>query len=65
MHEDELPTDAALVRRLLAAQFPEWAELPIDPLASSGTVKFCRSSDPKNSPKKLFVKSAPSTFNAR
>src|SRR4029077_4595218 len=37
-HEDELPTDAALVRRLLAAQFPEWAELSVDPLASSGTV---------------------------
>lgn len=38
MHEDELPTDAALVRRLLAAQFPEWAELPVEPLYSSGTV---------------------------
>jgi aminoglycoside phosphotransferase (APT) family kinase protein len=38
MHEDELPTDAALVRRLLAAQFPHWAELPVEPLASSGTV---------------------------
>jgi len=38
MHDDELPTDAALVRRLLAAQFPQWAELPVEPLASSGTV---------------------------
>jgi aminoglycoside phosphotransferase (APT) family kinase protein len=38
MHEHELPTDAALVRRLLAAQFPQWAGLPVEPLASSGTV---------------------------
>jgi aminoglycoside phosphotransferase (APT) family kinase protein len=38
MHEDELPTDAALVRRLLAAQFPEWAELPVEHVPSSGTV---------------------------
>lgn len=38
LHEDELPTDAALVRRLLAAQFPQWAGLPVEPLASSGTV---------------------------
>ena len=29
--------DVSLVRRLLAAQFPEWAELPIDRVASSGT----------------------------
>lgn len=38
MHENELPTDAALVRRLLAAQFPEWADLPVEPVPSSGTV---------------------------
>jgi aminoglycoside phosphotransferase (APT) family kinase protein len=38
MHEDELPTDAALVRRLLAAQFPEWAELPVEHVPASGTV---------------------------
>ncbi len=37
MHADEVHTDAALVRRLLAAQFPRWAELPIEPVASSGT----------------------------
>jgi aminoglycoside phosphotransferase (APT) family kinase protein len=37
MHADELETDADLVERLLAAQFPEWASLPIDPVASSGT----------------------------
>lgn len=37
MHADETPTDVALVRRLLAAQFPEWAALPIEPVRSSGT----------------------------
>lgn len=37
MHKDDVVTDAALVRRLLADQFPEWAALPIEPVASSGT----------------------------
>lgn len=37
MHADEQPTDAALVRRLLVAQFPRWASLPITRVASSGT----------------------------
>ncbi|HEX4680162.1 MAG TPA: aminoglycoside phosphotransferase family protein [Gaiellaceae bacterium] len=37
MHEDELDTDEALVRRLLAAQFPHWAELPIQALPVGGT----------------------------
>jgi aminoglycoside phosphotransferase (APT) family kinase protein len=37
MHEHEVATDAALVRRLLEAQFPQWADLPIDRVASSGT----------------------------
>ncbi len=37
MHADEVPTDAALVRRLLAAQFPQWAALPITPVLSAGT----------------------------
>ncbi len=37
MHVDEVETDAALVRRLLAAQFPGWADLPIQPVASAGT----------------------------
>lgn len=37
MHADELETDAELVRRLLAAQFPEWASLPVEPVPSSGT----------------------------
>ncbi|WP_329046882.1 aminoglycoside phosphotransferase family protein [Amycolatopsis sp. NBC_01488] len=30
--------DTALVRRLLRTQFPEWADRPITPLASGGTV---------------------------
>jgi aminoglycoside phosphotransferase (APT) family kinase protein len=37
MHADELETGEALVRRLLAAQFPEWAELPLEALPSGGT----------------------------
>ena len=37
MHADEVETDVALVRRLLAGQFPHWAELPIDPVVSYGT----------------------------
>jgi aminoglycoside phosphotransferase (APT) family kinase protein len=37
MHADEVATDADLIRRLLAAQFPDWAELPIAPVASAGT----------------------------
>jgi aminoglycoside phosphotransferase (APT) family kinase protein len=37
MHADEIETDAALVGRLLAAQFPQWAGLPIEPVASAGT----------------------------
>ncbi|MCM2423818.1 aminoglycoside phosphotransferase family protein [Streptomyces sp. RKAG293] len=38
MHADEAETDADLVRRLLRAQFPHWADLPITRLASGGTV---------------------------
>ena len=37
MHADEVETDVALVRRLLAAQFPEWSELEIAPVDSYGT----------------------------
>ena len=38
MHADEATTDAELVRRLLRGQFPQWADLPIERLASGGTV---------------------------
>jgi aminoglycoside phosphotransferase (APT) family kinase protein len=37
MHADELETDEGLVRRLLAAQFPQWAGLPIEALPFGGT----------------------------
>ena len=37
MHPDQIDTDVELVRRLLAAQFPQWAELPIEPVVSYGT----------------------------
>jgi len=37
MHADEIDTDTALVRRLLAGQFPHWADLAIDPVVSYGT----------------------------
>jgi len=37
MHADEIATDVALVRRLLASQFPHWADLPIEPVESYGT----------------------------
>jgi aminoglycoside phosphotransferase (APT) family kinase protein len=37
MHADEIETDVPLVGRLLAAQFPQWADLPIEPVTSAGT----------------------------
>jgi aminoglycoside phosphotransferase (APT) family kinase protein len=38
MHADELPIDEALVRRLLAEQFPTRAGLPLQRIEPSGTV---------------------------
>ncbi|GAC1577600.1 MAG: aminoglycoside phosphotransferase family protein [Ktedonobacteraceae bacterium] len=37
MHIDEVDVDVSLVGRLLAAQFPLWANLPIEPIHSVGT----------------------------
>jgi aminoglycoside phosphotransferase (APT) family kinase protein len=37
MHADEVETNVALVHGLLAAQFPQWAHLPISLVASYGT----------------------------
>jgi aminoglycoside phosphotransferase (APT) family kinase protein len=37
MHEDEVETDRALVRRLLVSQQPQWADLPIERVRSAGT----------------------------
>jgi aminoglycoside phosphotransferase (APT) family kinase protein len=37
MHVDEVDVDISLVGWLLAAQFPQWADLPIVPVYSAGT----------------------------
>ena len=37
LHADEADIDQPLVRRLLTAQFPQWADLPLAPVASAGT----------------------------
>ena len=37
MHVDEVDVDVSLVGRLLAAQFPQWADLPLEPVRSAGT----------------------------
>ena len=37
MHANEVATNASLVGRLLAAQFPQWADLAIAPVPSAGT----------------------------
>lgn len=37
MHADERDVDAPLARRLLIAQFPQWADLPLVRVASDGT----------------------------
>jgi aminoglycoside phosphotransferase (APT) family kinase protein len=37
MHDDEIETDVSLVHRLLEGQFPQWADLPVEPVPSYGT----------------------------
>ena len=37
MHADEVDTSVDLVRGLLVSQYPQWAELPIERVASAGT----------------------------
>ncbi len=37
MHANEVTTDVSLVRRLLTSQFPQWANLAIQPVRSAGT----------------------------
>lgn len=37
MHDDEIDVDISLVHRLLVAQFPQWADLPIARSPSAGT----------------------------
>ncbi len=38
MHADQADIDDALVRRLIAGQFPEWSGLPVEHVDSPGTV---------------------------
>ena len=38
VHPDEIEIELPVVRRLVAAQFPHWAELPLRPFPSYGTV---------------------------
>jgi aminoglycoside phosphotransferase (APT) family kinase protein len=38
MHANEVDIDATVVRRLLEAQYPQWADLPISAVQSTGTV---------------------------
>jgi aminoglycoside phosphotransferase (APT) family kinase protein len=37
MHSDEVDVDESLVRQLVDAQFPQWAEFALQPVASTGT----------------------------
>ena len=37
MHVHEVDTSMELVVRLLAGQFPQWADLPVVPVLSAGT----------------------------
>ncbi len=37
LHTDEITSDAALVHRLIAAQFPHWSDRPVRAIASPGT----------------------------
>lgn len=37
MHENEVEIDSDLVTRLIAQQFPDWAHLPLERVASDGT----------------------------
>lgn len=38
MHDDQVDIDVTLVRTLIDGQFPQWAELPVEPVESAGTV---------------------------
>src|SRR5207302_10332941 len=38
MHDGEVDIDAELVHQLLETQFPQWSELPLDVVHSTGTV---------------------------
>jgi aminoglycoside phosphotransferase (APT) family kinase protein len=36
MHADEVDINVSLVRRLIATQFPQWADLPVRPVEVGG-----------------------------
>lgn len=38
MHDDEVAIDTPTARALIAAQFPQWRDLPVTPVISAGTV---------------------------
>ena len=38
VHADQVDIDTSLVRELVAAQFPQWAALPLEPVDSGGVV---------------------------
>ena len=38
VHADQVDIDTPLVSELVAAQFPQWAALPLEPVDSSGLV---------------------------
>lgn len=38
MHQDQIPVDAGVVARLVADQFPDWGDLSVSQVRSSGTV---------------------------
>lgn len=40
MHADEIKTNVALMRKLLAGQFPQWMDLPISRVMSYGTDNY-------------------------
>lgn len=37
MHADECHIDDEIVKQLLQEQFPQWADLPLEPVSSAGT----------------------------
>ncbi|WP_328994678.1 aminoglycoside phosphotransferase family protein [Kribbella sp. NBC_01245] len=61
MRTDEITIDETTVRRMLAAQFPEWAGLSLRPFASGGTVNaIYRLGDDKMVRLPRFASSVPS-----
>jgi hypothetical protein len=40
MHPGEVELDDSVVRRVVDAQFPKWASLPLERIGTSGTVNL-------------------------